>query len=67
MKDNSIVWLLIGMLLGGVINAAVRRYATFKEGKGIALALQGEITAIIPNGSLRRTRRFNKYYIVFMR
>jgi hypothetical protein len=47
MKDNSIVWLLIGMLLGGVINAAVRRYATFKEGKGIALALQGEITAII--------------------
>lgn len=50
MGDNSVAWLLvflIGALFGGIINAAVRQYATFKEGKGIALALQGEITAII--------------------
>ena len=47
MRDNPIAWLLVGALLGGVINAAVRRYATFKEAKGIALAIQGEITAII--------------------
>jgi hypothetical protein len=47
MRDNAVTWLLLGALLGGVINAAVRRYATFKEGKGIALAIQGEITAII--------------------
>jgi hypothetical protein len=47
MRDNPVAWLLVGALLGGVINAAVRRYATFKEGKGIALAIQGEITAII--------------------
>jgi hypothetical protein len=47
MRDNPVAWLLVGALLGGVINAAVRRYASFKEGKGIALALQGEITAII--------------------
>ena len=47
MKDNPVAWLLLGALLGGVINAAVRRYATFKEGKGIALAIQGEITSII--------------------
>ncbi|MDH4195131.1 MAG: hypothetical protein OEY80_10205 [Nitrospirota bacterium] len=47
MRDNPVAWLLVGALLGGVINAAVRRYATFKEGKGIALALQGEINAII--------------------
>lgn len=50
MRENSVAWLLvflIGALLGGVINAAIRQYATFKEAKGIALALQGEITAII--------------------
>ncbi|MDH5700985.1 MAG: hypothetical protein OEZ41_13615 [Nitrospirota bacterium] len=47
MRDNPVAWLLVGALLGGVLNAAVRRYATFKEGKGIALAIQGEITAII--------------------
>ena len=47
MRDNAVTWLLLGALLGGVINAAVRRYATFKEGKGIALAIQGEIAALI--------------------
>ena len=47
MRDNAVTWLLLGALLGGVINAAVRRYATFKEGKGIALALRGEMSAII--------------------
>ncbi|MEO8328197.1 MAG: hypothetical protein ABI618_20320 [Nitrospirota bacterium] len=47
MGDNSVAWLLLGALLGGVTNSAVRRYATFKEGKGIALAIQGEMTAII--------------------
>lgn len=47
MRDNPVAWLLVGALLGGVINAAVRRYATFKESKGIALAIRGEITAII--------------------
>jgi len=47
MRDNPVGWLLVGALLGGVINAAVRRYATFKEGKAIALAIQGEISAII--------------------
>lgn len=47
MRDNPVAWLLVGALFGGVINAAGRRYATFKEGKGIALAIQGEITAII--------------------
>ena len=47
MRDNPVAWLLVGALLGGVINAAVRRYATFKESKGIALAIRGEISAII--------------------
>ena len=47
MRDNPVAWLLVGALLGGVINAAVRRYATFKEGKATALAIQGEISAII--------------------
>ena len=47
MSDNPVAWLLVGALLGGVINAAVRRYATFKESKGIALAIRGEMTAII--------------------
>lgn len=47
MRDNPVGWLLVGALLGGVINAAVRRYATYKESKAIALAIQGEISAII--------------------
>jgi len=47
MRDNPVAWLLVGALLGGVINAAVRRYSAFKESKGIALAIRGEIAAII--------------------
>ena len=47
MSEYPLLWLLIGVLLGGVGNAAVRRYATFKESKGIALALRGEISAIV--------------------
>jgi hypothetical protein len=47
MRDNPVIWLLVGAMFGGVINAAVRRYAVFKESKGIALAIRGEISAII--------------------
>lgn len=47
MKDQPILWLLVGALLGGVINAAIRQYAAFRESKGIALAIRGEISAII--------------------
>ena len=47
MRDNPVAWLLVGALLGGLINAAVRQYATFKEGKAIALAIRGEISGII--------------------
>jgi len=37
----------VGALLGGVINAMVGRYSTFKEGKGIAAALHSEIESIL--------------------
>jgi len=47
MSDNPVIWLLVGAMFGGVINAAVRRYAVFKESQGIALAIRGEISAII--------------------
>jgi len=47
MSEYPLLWLLVGVMLGGVGNAAVRRYATFKESKGIALALRGEMSAII--------------------
>jgi hypothetical protein len=47
MRDNPVAWLLVGALLGGVVNAAVGRYATFKEGKAMALAIRGEISGII--------------------
>lgn len=47
MSEYPLLWFLVGVLLGGVGNAAVRRYATFKESKGIALALRGEISAMI--------------------
>lgn len=54
MKDQPFVWLLVGALLGGVINAAIRQYAIFKESKGIALAIRGEISATIEMGLQRR-------------
>lgn len=38
---------IVGILLGGVVRAAVSNYASFKEGKGIAAAIRAEIEAII--------------------
>jgi hypothetical protein len=38
---------IAGLLLGGVVNAAVQRYAAFKESKAVALALRAEIQALL--------------------
>jgi hypothetical protein len=38
---------IAGALLGGVVSAAVQRYAAFKESKGVALALRAEIQALL--------------------
>jgi hypothetical protein len=37
----------IGALLGGVVRAAEARYASFKEAKGMALALRAEIGSLL--------------------
>jgi hypothetical protein len=37
----------VGALLGGVVRAAVDRYAVFVESKGMAVALRAEIEAIL--------------------
>ena len=50
MGNNLLVTLIslgVGALLGGVVQALVGRYAAFKESKGMAVALQAEINAII--------------------
>lgn len=58
MDSNStwvvLVSVVIGTLLGGVIQAATARYAAFKEGSGIAAALSAEIKAITDVVSARR-------------
>jgi len=38
---------IVGILLGGLVQAAVARYAAFKEGSGIAAAIRGEIEATL--------------------
>ena len=38
---------IVGILLGGVVRAAVDRYAAFKEAKGIAAAIRAEIEAYL--------------------
>src|SRR5258708_5803595 len=38
---------IIGILLGGLVQAAVSRFAAFKEGSGIAAALRAEVEAIL--------------------
>ena len=38
---------IAGALLGGAVNALVQRYAVFKESKGVALALQAEMSAVL--------------------
>jgi hypothetical protein len=45
--------LIVGLLLGGVVNAAVQRYAAFKESKGVALALRAEIQALVKVATFR--------------
>lgn len=45
----------VGALLGGVIRAVVDRYAAFNEAKGIAVALEAEIQAVI---EIVRHRRY---------
>jgi hypothetical protein len=42
----GLVLLAVGALLGGCMDAATSRYATFKEAQGIAGALQTELVAI---------------------
>jgi len=39
--------LIVGALLGGVVQAVVGRYASFKESQGIAAALSSEMSAIV--------------------
>ncbi len=38
---------IVGILLGGLVQAAVDRYAAFKEGKGIAVAIRAELEALL--------------------
>jgi hypothetical protein len=39
--------LIAGALFGGVINAVVGRYTTFKEARGIAAALRSEVESVL--------------------
>ena len=45
--------LIAGALVGGVINAVVGRYATFKEARGIAAALRSEVESVLGMVRLR--------------
>ncbi len=51
---STLLSLLVGALLGGVVNAAVSRYAEFKEAKGIARALHAEVQALVALVVFRR-------------
>jgi hypothetical protein len=44
----------VGALLGGVVRAAVDRYASFVESKGMAVALRAEVEAILQLVEARR-------------
>ena len=43
----SVLIFIAGALLGGAVNALVERYAVFKESKGVALAVQAEMNAVL--------------------
>jgi hypothetical protein len=43
---DALFWILVGAVLGGVIQAAVSRYAVVKESQGIALAIAAELSAL---------------------
>lgn len=50
MAVQTLIGLLVfiaGVLLGGVVNGLVGRYAVFKESKGVALAIRAEIEALV--------------------
>jgi hypothetical protein len=44
----------VGALLGGIVNAAVARYAAFKESTGMAAALRAELLAILEIAEQRK-------------
>ncbi len=46
-SHHFLIGLLLGALLGGVVDVAVRAYERFKEGQRIALALGAEINALV--------------------
>jgi len=52
---EALLWILVGASLGGVIQAALSRYAEFKESQGLGLALAAELRA------LRALVTFRKY------
>jgi hypothetical protein len=47
MDDKTLMALAAGALLGGVVQACVRRYEAFAESRGIAAALAAEAGAVI--------------------
>ena len=50
----SVLVFITGTLLGGAVNALVERYSVFKEAKGVALALQAEMNAVLRMAALRQ-------------
>jgi hypothetical protein len=44
--SEALLWLILGAILGGIIQAGVSLYADFKEGQGIALALAAELNGL---------------------
>jgi hypothetical protein len=45
-KESAPVWLIVGILLGGFVEAVVSEYRAYKESRGIALALAAELRAL---------------------
>ena len=43
---EALLWIILGAVLGGLIQAVINWYAAFRESQGIALALAAEVRAL---------------------